>query len=90
MGAQATSPARCGRGGEEVGVAAAESTEKVEERPATLAVLLLLAELTLELELGAAVVESAMSGRYGAGWSMAALGGLGGVDEEEAAGAAII
>jgi hypothetical protein len=85
MASHAKSPARCGRGGEDVGVATAESTEKVEERPATLAVLLLLAELTLEFELGAA-----MSGRYGAGWSMAAFGGLGGVDEEETVGAAII
>ena len=61
-------------------MAAAESTEKADERPA---VLLLLAELTLELELGAAAA-SAMSGRCGAGCSMAALGGLGGVDEDAA------
>ena len=62
-------------------MATAESTEKVEERPATLAVLLLLlVELTLEFELGV-VAESTMSGRYGAGWSMVAFGGFGGVEE---------
>lgn len=75
-------------------VAAESSTEKVEERlpsgrvlPLAVLLLLLLAELTLELELelGAGVE----SGRYGAGWSMAAFGGLGGDEEDAAMGAAI-
>uniref|UniRef100_A0A0A9G1R9 Uncharacterized protein n=1 Tax=Arundo donax TaxID=35708 RepID=A0A0A9G1R9_ARUDO len=51
MGSQATSLARCGRGGEEDGVAADdESRENVDERSAWLLqpMLLLLAELTLE------------------------------------------
>jgi hypothetical protein len=102
MGAHATSLARCGRGGEDDGVAADdESTENVDERsawllPALQLLLQQLAELTLE---AAASGQGNGDCRGSSMVLLAALfGGLGGGDDagaavavvDEEAGAAII
>ena len=103
MGAHATSLARCGRGGDDDGVAADdESTENVDERSAwLLPALLLLQQQLAELTLEAAGAEASGQGDGDCGSSMvlaAWFGGLGGGDDagaavavvDEEAGAAII